>query len=204
LSANLAISVASSGKRVLLIDADFRRPRIAAVFGMEDSIGFSTVIAGDASLAEAVQQTDVEFLTVLPCGPRPKNPAEELTSPRFQQILDQARDGYDLVLVDTPPLLAVTDPSVVAPRVDTVLLVVSLTRNARDVAHRATEVLESIGASIMGVVVNRFEKNSGYASRDYRYGGGYGYQYGDRYGYSRHGENGGPGKDSKRRRAKRG
>ncbi len=115
LIANLAVSIAQSGKRIILVDADLRRPRLHKMLGLAAADGgLASVIAGQTSLADAVQQTTVPGLNVLPCGPLPPNPAELLTSPRFQDLLDELRGQYDFVLVDTPPLLAVTDPCVVA------------------------------------------------------------------------------------------
>ncbi len=181
LSANLAISAADSGKRVLLIEGDFRRPRLAELFCLDQRQGVSSVIAGDAELSEAIKPTVVANLFVMPCGPRPKNPSELLTSGRFQELLDVVRVRFDLILVDTPPLLVVTDPAVVAPRVDTVLLVVSLGRNVRHLALRASEVLASVGANVLGVVVNQIDRSSGYSSQ--RYGYTYRYGYADAYGY---------------------
>jgi capsular exopolysaccharide synthesis family protein len=193
LSANLAISAADSGKTVLLIEADFRRPRLGEIFSLNEEHGVSSVIGRVSDLEEAIQQTKISDLSVMPCGPRPSNPSELLTSPRFQQLLEAARERFDLILVDTPPLLAVTDPAVVAPRVDTVLLVVSLGRNVRHVAHRATEVLESIGANVLGVVVNRLDRSCRYGTDGYGYGSGYQYKNGYRYGYVGYGSRNGNG-----------
>src|SRR5262249_24272275 len=92
-------------------------------------------------------------------GPRPANPAELLTSPRLAEVLDQLRDRFDLELVDTPPVLAVSDPSVVAPRGDGGLLTMRVTQNARPAAERGKEVLLSLGARVLGVVVNGFAGN---------------------------------------------
>jgi len=182
LAANLALSIAKSGKRVLLLEADFRRPRIHRLFGIDNKTGVTSVLTGDCELPEAAHQTAVENLTVMPCGPRPQNASDLLTTPRFKELIDTVRDEYDFVIVDTPPLLAVSDPAVVAPRTDAVLIVIRLTKHARDAAKRATEILENLGTKILGVVVNGIGKSSGYGG--YGYGGyGYKYGYGYRYGY---------------------
>jgi len=154
LSANLSVSIAQSGKRVLLVDADFRRPRLHKVFALPAGTGLASVLAGAADLGEAIQDSVVAGLSILPCGPRPSDPAELLSSPRLHEALQAAREHYDFVLVDTPPLLAVTDPSVVAPRVDGVLLNIRLSKNSRPDAERAREVLSTLGAKMIGVVVN--------------------------------------------------
>ena len=193
LAANLAVSIADSGKRVLLVDADFRRPKIHKYFGLDNAAGVSSVVAGETEIVDAILPTTVENLSAMPCGPRPRNPADLLTSPRFKEMIDLVRDKYDFVIVDTPPLLAVTDPSVVAPRVDGVLMVLRLTKHARDAAMRANEVLNALGVHTLGVVVNGIGKGTGYGYGSYRYGGyrydkyrkgyGYGYSYGSGYGY---------------------
>ena len=182
LSANLAVTAANSGKRVLLLEADFRRPRLGPMFAVDTTAGVSTVIAGDAELNDALHETPIEGLYVMPCGPRPHNPSELLTTSEFQDMLQTLRGQFDLIVVDTPPLLAVTDPAVVAPRVDAVLLVVSLGKNVRHVATRATDLLRNLDANVLGVVVNRFDKNGAYLAGGYRYG--YGYEYHYRYGHN--------------------
>ncbi|MBC8876844.1 MAG: polysaccharide biosynthesis tyrosine autokinase [Planctomycetes bacterium] len=196
LAANVAVSIANSGKQVLLLDADFRRPRQHKLFGMDDSVGLSEVIAGTVEVADAVRQTQVEGLSIMVCGPRPNNPAELLTSARFQELLEVLREKYEFVIIDTPPVLAVTDPLAVAPRVDGVLLVIRLAKSARAATRRALEALDSLGANILGVVVNGVGGGSrygGYGYSSYKYGrgyGGYGYRYGGyggRYGYGGYG-----------------
>lgn len=177
LSTNLAVSIAQSGKRIVLIDADFRRPRINKVFGLSNDIGFTTVLTGQCELREAIQQTMIPGLMLLTCGPIPPNPAELLTSLRFKELIDELREQFDFVLIDTPPLLVVTDPCVVAPRVDGVLLTIRVAKNGRPVAERARDVLNSLGANVLGVVVNGINLYTG--SYGYGYGYNYGYQYGN-------------------------
>ena len=167
LAANLAVSIAQSGKRTILIDADCRKPKVHKFFNIPSEVGLASVIAGTVDLDAAVQQSAVPNLSVLPCGPRPANPAELLTSPRFQELLNEVRARYDIVLVDTPPVLMVSDPCAVAPRVDGVLLVIRQAKNNRPGAERAVEVLSSLGATVLGVMVNDKSSNN----RD-----GYGYE----------------------------
>lgn len=173
LAANLAICIAQSGKRVLLVDADFRRPTISRLFGLQNDVGLSSVIKGVAEVPDVVQPTPVENLSVMVCGPKPNNPAELLTSPRFKELIDLLRDQYDFVMFDSPPLLAVTDASVIAARVDGVLLGMQITKNGRTTAQEATEKLDAIGAKILGIVVNGVGWKRAYA---YRYGGNFGSQ----------------------------
>jgi capsular exopolysaccharide synthesis family protein len=178
LAANLAVAIGQSGKRVLLIDADFRRPRLHKMFGLANGKGLASVIAGTAPLPEAIQKTVVQGLSLLPCGPLPPNPAELLTSPRFKELVTALREEFDFVIIDTPPLLAVTDPCVVTPCVDGIYLTVRLTKNARPQAERAKEILATLGAKVLGVVVNgmtRAGEVGGYGYGPGQYGYGYGY-----------------------------
>jgi capsular exopolysaccharide synthesis family protein len=177
--ANLGISIAQSGKRTLLVDADFRRPKLHELFGLSAPVGMATVLAGEAQLEQAIQESAVPGLSILPCGPIPPNPAELLTSPRFQEALGVLRERYDLVMIDTPPLLAVSDPAVVAPRVEGVLIILRYSKDGRPSAQRAKQILDTLGVSVLGVVVNAVDYQSaegkyGYVRHRYSYGYGYG------------------------------
>src|SRR5476651_1743646 len=134
------------------------------------------VINGTAPLSAAIQRTVVENLSLLPCGKKPANPAELLTSPNFGDLLDRLKSDYDYVVLDTPPVLAVSDPSAVAPRADGVILVFRMTSKVRPAAERAREQLTQIGANVIGVVVN----GSGRSGSD-SYSGYAGYAYGSEY-----------------------
>jgi succinoglycan biosynthesis transport protein ExoP len=169
---NLAVSIAQSGRKVLIVDADLRRPRVHRSFGLTGKVGLAEVIAGTAELDEAIQITVVPNLSVLPCGRRPQNPAELLTTPRFEDVIDDLRSAFDYVLVDTPPLLAVSDPCIVAPRVDGLLLTIRLSKNGRPAAERARDLLAGLKTNIIGVVVNGVGKHgsmTGYGYEHYRY-----------------------------------
>jgi len=182
LSANLAITIAQSGKRVALLDADFRKPRQHSLFGVSNAVGLASLLTGTAEPHEVIQDTAIHGLSVVPCGPLPPNPAELLTSPRFGEFLDFIRDRCDFVLIDTPPVLAVTDPGVVAANVDGVLLVIRVKKNARPHAAHAKETLQALGANLFGVVVNGYQQDSHRYGRGYGYGYRYGYSYGYEYG----------------------
>jgi capsular exopolysaccharide synthesis family protein len=182
-SSNLAVSIAQSGKKTLLIDADFRRPRVDKIFGASSEVGMASVLGQGVELEDAIQQCGIENLSILPAGPRPPDPAELLTSPRFAALLDVLREKYQYVIVDTPPLLPVTDACVVAPRADGVLLAIRISKHGRTHAERAKDILTTLGAQIVGVVVNGLGTGK---SRGY----GYGYRYGYRSRYRRYGYGG--------------
>jgi capsular exopolysaccharide synthesis family protein len=172
LTANLAVSIAQSNKRIILVDADCRRPRQHKVFALKVRVGLADVLAGEAELQDAVQPTSIPGLDLLPAGPIRNHPAELLTSPRFQELLTTLRSQYDFVLVDTPPLLAVTDPCVVAARVDGLFLVIKLSRDARPKGERAREILTSLGVKVFGVIVNGVSRQGGaglYSTERYDY-----------------------------------
>ncbi len=174
LAANLAVSIAQSGKRVVLVDCDFRKPRVHKLFDLPNpDVGLASVMAGDTSLDAAVRPCEVPNLSILPCGPRPANPAELLTSPSFADVLADLRGRFDFVVVDTPPVLAVSETAAVAARVDGVLLVFRMTKMARPMAERAREQLAAVGARMVGVVIN--------GSAPKAEGGGYAYGYAYRY-----------------------
>lgn len=199
LSSNIAVTMAQSGRRVLLIDADLRRPRVAKIFGIDSDVGVAAVVSGKVEVEDAIQVGPVANLSILPGGKRPSNPAEILSSERFKNMVDMLRDKFDVIVIDTPPLLAVSDPGAVAGIVDGVLMTMRLRRNVKPLATRAKSILEGVGANLLGVVINGVSSEAGYGYNydynDYRYAykygsnyrSGYGYRYGYgnyRYGYS--------------------
>ncbi|MEI7457820.1 MAG: polysaccharide biosynthesis tyrosine autokinase [Pirellula sp.] len=167
IAANIAVSIAQSGRRVCLVDCDFRRPRVAKIFGLAADTGFVQVIGGKVELQDAIQQTTVENLSALICGRRPANPAELLSSELFGDLVSELRSRFDFVIIDTPPMLAVSDPANVASHVDGVLLAIRLRRNLRPIASRAAQMLHAINANMVGVVVNGI----GVGGNSYGYGG---------------------------------
>jgi capsular exopolysaccharide synthesis family protein len=197
IAANVAVSIAQSGRRVCVVDCDFRRPRVAKIFGLREDVGFVQVISGKVELSQAIQQTTVPNLFALTCGRRPANPAELLSSEVFGDLIATLRNDFDFVIVDTPPMLAVSDPANVASHVDGVLLTIRLRRNLRPIATRAAQMLHAINANMIGVVVNGIGVGgNSYGYGGYRYdnytggrGGGYGktgyggYGYGSTYQY---------------------
>lgn len=173
---NLAVSIAQSGKSVLLIDADLRRPKIAGVLNLPDAPGLSDVLQGHSELDLAVSRLDqVPRLHVLSAGRPVANPSEQLTHPAFKTLLDQLRNEYDFVVIDSPPILAVSDPAVIAPQSDGVLVVLRIKRNSRDLANRCFALLSRVNAPVIGVVANTFSRDGSdldYGYGDYVYGRG--------------------------------
>jgi len=169
LALNLSISLAMSGKRTILIESDFRRPKVHKLTGVDNKRGVVDVLRGDSEVADAVQSTSVDSFFVMPCGSRPKNPAELLSRPEYEQLLEVLRQQYDYVIIDTPPVLAVTDPTSVAPRVDGVLIAMRLSRHTRDLGRRTLEQLRDVGATVSGIVINGVEESDGYGYGSYRY-----------------------------------
>ena len=143
LSSNMAVTMAQSGRRVLLIDADLRRPRVAKIFGIDSEIGVAAVVSGKVEVDDAILAGPVPNLSILPGGKRPSNPAEILSSERFKNMVDMLRDKFDVIIIDTPPLLAVSDPGAVAGIVDGVVLTMRLRRNVKPLAARAKSILGS-------------------------------------------------------------
>jgi tyrosine-protein kinase Etk/Wzc len=177
---NLAIAFAQAEKRVLLVDADMRRPTIHTTFGISKNPGITDLFVGTASFEEAVNKNVAENLDVLCCGTTPPNPAELLGSKRMHDFINQMTTKYDLVLFDSPPLLAVTDAAVLSTIVDGAILVVSADNTRAAAIHRASEFLMTVGGKVLGVVLNNFDLRKAYGG----YYGGYGYGYsGYNYGY---------------------
>lgn len=153
-STNLAIVLAEAGRRVLLIEADLRRPRVASYLGLEGSVGLTTVLTGDVPLLEAVQPSR-DNLNVLASGAMPPNPAELLGGDRMATLLREARDHFDIVVIDSPPLLAVTDAAVLATLADAVILVVRHGSTPGPAATQAVKALSAVGGRLIGCVVTR-------------------------------------------------
>ncbi|MEI5907383.1 CpsD/CapB family tyrosine-protein kinase [Bacillus spongiae] len=152
--ANLAVVFAQQGKRVLLIDADMRKPTAHYTFNLGNGIGLTNVLMRQVTLQEASQETFVPNLDLLACGPIPPNPAELLSSKSMKRFLKGVYDEYDLVLFDSPPLLAVTDAQVIANQVSGTILVASSEETHRDALVKAKESLVTAKAKILGVVLN--------------------------------------------------
>lgn len=155
--ANLAVAFAQTGAKVCLVDADLRRPTVAKVFGIENWSGLTTALIGQGELELSLKATAVPGLTVLPSGPIPPNPAELLGSGRMASLIATLEERFDMVLIDTPPVLAVTDAAVLAPKVGGVVLVIRSGEVPRQQVLRAKEALEAVKANVLGTVLDALE-----------------------------------------------
>jgi succinoglycan biosynthesis transport protein ExoP len=169
-SGNLAVSLAEAGLRVLLVDADMRRPKQNDVFGVTSEPGLSDLLVGNAKASESVRKTSFAGLWILPAGRIPPNPAELLGSNRFDEFLRSLREHFDWVLIDTPPVMAVADASIVAHKVTGVVFVVGADMVSRHAAVTALEQLENAQAKLIGGVLNRvdLDRHAYYYSQYYR------------------------------------
>jgi len=176
-SINTAISLAQLGSSVLLIDADLRRPTVHKIFKLNPAHGLSTFLSRQVEIDTLVHKLWVPNLYVLPCGPIPPNPGELISSERMKEALRALSGKFDHILIDSPPLINVTDPVILSTLVDGVILVVQAGRSTRDVLRRARQELNSVGAKVFGVVLNNLDiKREGYDSYVATYGA---YRYAD-------------------------
>jgi capsular exopolysaccharide synthesis family protein len=179
---NLAVSLADANKRVIILSADLRKPRLHRFFGLTNDAGLASVLAGEVKPWEALQKPGVENLRVMASGPVPARPAELLQSEQMGELLTELREVADLIILDTAPVLLVADALGLAPLVDGVLFVADAENTSSAAISHAREQLEQVSAPLIGAVLNNFDPQK---ARSYGYGYGYGYRYryGSPYGY---------------------
>jgi capsular exopolysaccharide synthesis family protein len=172
-TANLGIALAMDGVRVALVDADLRHPMLHRLFGLKRSIGLTSVLTREATLDEALASTAIGDLSVLPSGSVPPNPTELVSTQAVSALLEELLGRVDMVLVDTPPVLAAADAALTAVRCDGVLLVVRAGVTDRRLALRTREALDQVHARILGTVLSGVQEGEayGYYYGYYGYGG---------------------------------
>ncbi|WPL42899.1 CpsD/CapB family tyrosine-protein kinase [Priestia megaterium] len=163
-ASNLATVYAQQGLRVLLIDADLRKPTAHYTFRLENHVGLTNVLTKQSTLGQAVQGTEVPELFLLTSGPIPPNPAELLASKNMTELLEEMKEEFDMVIFDTPPVLAVADAQILANQVDGSVLVVSSGKTDKEAALKAKELLLKANAKVLGAVLNnrKMEEGSDY------------------------------------------
>jgi capsular exopolysaccharide synthesis family protein len=175
---NLAIVFAQAGSRVLLVDADLRKPGVHSLFNLPNEHGLTTLFRDEtATVASVAQDTELEKLRIITSGALPPNPAELLGSKRWHAILGRLKEEADLVILDSPPLQAVTDPALVAAAVDGTILVIHAKRTRRGAVRQGHEALARSGGKILGVAMNRLKQRE-YDQYYYTYSSYYSSYYG--------------------------
>ncbi|HHV61076.1 MAG TPA: CpsD/CapB family tyrosine-protein kinase [Firmicutes bacterium] len=167
-AANLAIAMAQAGKSTILVDADLRRPKLHKMFNVPNRVGLTNLLLGNAGL-EALQETKAEGVRLLPSGVLPPNPSELLASGAMTRVIEVLDAEADMVIFDTPPMMAVTDAAVLGTKVDGVLLVLKLGQVAREGVMRAKTLLQNANARILGVVANGIKPEGRYNYYYYYY-----------------------------------
>ncbi|WP_432662612.1 CpsD/CapB family tyrosine-protein kinase [Wukongibacter baidiensis] len=152
---NLAITMAQADKRILLIDADLRKPKLHNTFGLSNISGLTTSLVMNEKLEHVTKKNVVPGLDIITSGPKPPNPSEILASKAMKELIEQTRESYDKVLLDSPPIGMVTDPAVLSAIADGTILVIDSGKTHIENAQKAKNLLEKVNANILGVVLNK-------------------------------------------------
>jgi len=172
---NIAIALAQTGARVVIVDTDLRKPRIHKVFDKENGVGLSNFLSGRAELESLVKGTEIPNLFYIPSGPIPPNPSELIGSNLFKSMMVSLEERFDHIVLDSPPVLGFADSIILSTFVDGIILVVSGGKTPRETLQRAKEVLQQVNAKILGVIINRVDiHRSDYGYYYYRYHSYYG------------------------------
>jgi capsular exopolysaccharide synthesis family protein len=167
---NLAITTAHSGKKVLLIDCDLRKPTIHKKFGVSNQEGLTNLLAKEKSLEEVIKTTNISNFYLLTSGPIPPNPAELLGSKKMKSLLKELDEIFDMVFIDSPPVLAVTDAQILASQCSGVIFVTGYGQSEKQAVVRAKELIDKVGGKILGVVINKIPaQTKSYYTYNYDY-----------------------------------
>ncbi|OFL49106.1 capsular biosynthesis protein [Nosocomiicoccus sp. HMSC067E10] len=170
ISANTAITYAQSGMKTLIIDGDMRKPTQHYLFQEANARGLSTAIVEGEPIEHYVIPTRVNNLSLLTAGPIPPNPSELIASERFKEIFEELKTQYDMIIIDTPPILTVTDAQLFAKLTNNAVLVIDASQNNRNEVMRGKELVEKSGARILGVILNKATIDQSTSSYYYYYG----------------------------------
>lgn len=172
---NLAITMAQSGNKVIMLDCDMRRPKIHKVFGINRDRGMTNLLVGNQDIKGTLFHTEVPNLDVIPCGPIPPNPSEIIGSARMKKLLDLLREKYTRIIIDSPPITAVTDAVILAKSTDGMVLVIRASDTAREIVKNGLDQIQSVGGHVLGAILNGVDMGSdGYYYYQYYY-----YYYGE-------------------------
>lgn len=165
---NLALSMAQDGKKTILIDCDLRKPTVHKKFGITNSSGLSEVIVGKVDLKDAMKEFN-KNLTIITSGKIPPNPSEMLGSNNMQRFLNELKRHYDCIILDTPPVLAVTDAQILSRNVDGMILVIRAGRTKKEIVIKAKKQIENVGGKIIGTILNAVDSKNGRNNYYYYY-----------------------------------
>ena len=166
-AANLAIVLAQQGKHVLLVDTDLRKPSVHYTFNVSNMEGLTSVLTKGITLYEGITKTKIPNLDILTSGPIPPNPSELLDSKAMETMIEELKNRFDYIVFDTPPVLAVTDPQIMASKCDGIVMVVASGKTKKDRAVKAKELLEKAKSHFLGVIVNGVESKKNEYYRHY-------------------------------------
>ena len=164
---NLAVTMASSGKRVVIVDCDLRKPTIHKMFSMSNSKGLTNILVQNREIEESVITTNIPNLYVIPSGPLPPNPSELLGSKNMKEILNELTNSFDMVLIDTPPVLYISDAQILSALSQGTIIVISYGKSEKIALLNAKEKIEKVGGKILGVVINKIPDISNGSYSDY-------------------------------------
>lgn len=166
-ASNMAVAYAQAGKKTLFLDADLRKPTSHHTFGVSNQIGLSNLIVNDLLLDEVIKKTKFASLDLITSGPIPPNPAELLSAPKLDAIMVRLKTNYDMIIIDSPPILSMTDAQLLSKSASGVILVTNVEKNNRDRLNEAKDLLDKAGANIIGIVLNK--QTETHAEDDYNY-----------------------------------
>lgn len=167
---NLAVAYAQTDKKVLVIDGDLRKPTMHHALQVSNRLGLTNLLTNQLTITDVLQVSSVPNLQIITSGPIPPNPSEILSSKKMLSVLDELKQQFDIILIDAPPAIAVTDAQIIATRSDGVILVVNSDKTKRDVVLKAKQNLENVRARILGVVLNNVDRKNKDAYYYYYYG----------------------------------